>query len=504
LFVDPAGEDLLTKTYTQFTGINADYHQLVRERKHQVLRGNLGSDVNRLTAQFMTVCENHRRYRDFTRHQIHQALREVIACFPVYRTYVRAATGQIDDDDVRYVREAVEAAKKHRADLPPDLFDFLSSVLLLEHRGPIEHEFVMRFQQFTGPAMAKGLEDTAFYVYNRLSSLNEVGGDPGVFGVSLEEFHSHMAEAQTKWPSAMLATSTHDTKRSEDVRCRIHLLSEIPRDWTDAVSRWSAINEKHRRGALPDRNMEYLLYQTLAGAWPIETDRLLRYMEKASREAKTHTSWTDPDGAYDEALAYFALSACSDEEFMSDMAAFAERLIEPGRTNSLAQTLIKLTAPGVPDIYQGTELWDLSLVDPDNRRPVDYELRGRLFAEMKSMTPAQVLARSAEGLPKLWLITRALCLRKCRPQLWGADSSYTPVFARGDKARHVVAYVRGNGALTVVPRLVLALRGGWGDTVLPVPEGRWTNVLTSEVVSGGDVPLSGILAQFPVALFRQS
>ena len=503
LFIDSTGEEPLTRIYTEFTGVDPDYHGLVRERKQQVLRGTLGSDVNRLTAQFMDVCEQHRRYRDFTRHQIHQALRDLIACFPVYRTYVRAELGQIEDADQWYVREAVESAKKLRTDLPPDLFDFLASVLLLEYRGPVEHEFVMRFQQFTGPAMAKGVEDTSFYVYNRLTSLNEVGGDPAVFGVSLEEFHQLMTEAQSKWPVAMLATSTHDTKRSEDVRCRLHLLSEIPEEWAAAVRRWSGLNEKHRRNDMPDRNMEYLVYQAFVGAWPIEADRMRNYIEKASREAKTFTSWTDPNPAYDEALRQFVSAVCEDEEFLRDIGQFAARLVEPGRLNSLSQTLIKLTAPGVPDMYQGTEIWDLSLVDPDNRRPVDYDKRRRLLSELKGLTPEQALARSDDGLPKLWVTTKALCLRQSLPEVFGESSSYTPIYGRGPMGNHLVAYLRGDAVLAVAPRLVLGLRDGWGDTVLRVPEGQWTNVITSDSVSGGELQVAELLSRFPVALLKR-
>jgi (1->4)-alpha-D-glucan 1-alpha-D-glucosylmutase len=503
LFIDPRGEEPLTRTYTEFTGVSSDFHEMVRERKHQVLRGTLGSDVNRLTAQFMDVCENHRRFRDFTRHQIHQALREVIACFPVYRTYVRADLQQVDDLDRRYVNEAVSEAKKHRPDIPPDLFDFMCSILLLEHHGPAEGEFVMRFQQFTGPAMAKGVEDTAFYVFNRLTSLNEVGGSPGQFGVTPDAFHKLMTEAQAKWPVAMLATSTHDTKRSEDVRCRLHLLSEIPGEWSSAVAWWSEHNNRHRENGWPDRNTEYLLYQSLVGAWPIDEDRMLRYMEKASREAKTHTSWTDPDPAYDSALRNFVQALYADSEFMRDIGEFAVRLIEPGRVNSLAQTLVKLTAPGVPDTYQGTEIWDLSLVDPDNRRPVDYGRRKNMLRELESMTHSDVMTRADEGFPKLWLVKRALALRQSMPECFGDKASYTPLYAAGSRSDHVVGYLRTDRVMVVVPRLVLSLANDWQDTVIRVPAGRWSNVMTTGEVTSGDVQVRSLLSGFPVALLKR-
>ncbi|MBV8817692.1 MAG: malto-oligosyltrehalose synthase, partial [Acidobacteriaceae bacterium] len=385
VFVDPGGEAPLTDFYKEFTGETADEHEVVRSRKRQLLSGSLGSDVNRLTAEFLEVCEGHRCYRDYTRHEIHHALREVIASFPVYRTYVEAQVGRKTPDDERYVQEAIAESKKHRPDLPADLFDFIGQVLLLKVRGDRESEFVMRFQQFSGPAMAKGVEDTTFYVYNRLVSLNEVGCDPGVFGMPIQKFHELSAESFHHWPQAMLATSTHDTKRSEDVRARINLLSEIPAQWTDAVRRWAAHNERHKRDGWPDRNMEYLFYQTLFGAWPVSKDRMSNYMEKSSREAKTHTSWTEKNAKYDEALQAFIGAAYADEEFLHDIEAFTAPLIWPGRVNALAQALLRMTAPGIPDQYQGSEIWDLSLVDPDNRRPVDYDVRRKLLCEMQKL-----------------------------------------------------------------------------------------------------------------------
>ncbi|MFN8534857.1 MAG: malto-oligosyltrehalose synthase [Dehalococcoidia bacterium] len=300
LFVDPAGETPLTEFYARFTGETTDYPALVREKKHLVLRELLGSDVNRLTALLVEIGESNRRYRDYTRHELHDALREVIAGFPVYRTYVRP--GEVSDEDIASVTEAVEAAKQHRPDLDPALFDFLADLLLLRVPGDLATELAMRVQQLTGPAMAKGVEDTTFYLYNRLVSLNEVGGDPSHFGLSVEAFHRACAETRRRWPQSMLATSTHDTKRSEDVRARLALLSEIPGRWAEAVERWSALAERHKRDTLPDRNIEYLLYQTVVGARLISSARVAAYLEKASREAKAHTSWTSPNPVYDDAL----------------------------------------------------------------------------------------------------------------------------------------------------------------------------------------------------------
>ncbi len=482
LFVDRRGEGPLTEFYQDFTGETKAYEELALEKKHQVLREILGSDVNRLTAQFMEICERHRDHRDFTRHEIHHALRETVACFPVYRTYIKAETGRVEADDLRYVTEAVEKAKARRPDLDAELFAFLQSVLLLQTRGTLEGEFVMQFQQFTGPAMAKGVEDTAFYNYNRLVSLNEVGGDPGKFGTSVEEFHAYCAAMQREWPDTMLATSTHDTKRSEDVRVRISLLSEMPERWAETVRRWSARNERYKRNNSPDRNTEYLLYQMLVGAWPLSGERLLAYVSKAIREAKCHTSWTNPNEEFEAATKRFVEALLADEEFLRDLEAFLEPLREPARVSSIAQVLLKMTAPGVPDIYQGTELEDLSLVDPDNRRPVNYDER-RL-----------VLAKGAS--PKLRTIVEAL---KVHDRL----GVYSPVRVTGAKRDHVVAFRRGE-VMCVAPRLALSLGGGWSDTAVELPEGMWRNELSGDSFAGGTVAVAEILRNFPAGLLVQT
>lgn len=502
LFVDPAAEAPLTKLYADFTDEAAAFDAVVREKKAMALRELLGSDVNRLTALLAQICEQHRHHRDYTRQELHEVLREVIVALPVYRTYVRAKLGQVSEDDVLTITESVERAKASRPDLDKDLFDFFRDILLLRVRGELETELVMRFQQLTGPAMAKGVEDTAFYCFNRLVSLNEVGGDPARFGLSLDDFHQACAETQVEWPRSMLASSTHDTKRSEDVRARIHLLSEIPDRWADTVRNWANLNERHRCDGLPDHNAEYLLYQTLVGAWPIETARVVAYMEKASREAKVHTSWTKPNSVYDEALRGFIEEILNDREFTDDLAKFVKPLIDPGRVNSLAQTLIKLTAPGIPDFYQGTELWDLSLVDPDNRRPVDYTLRRRLLSEMETMTPEQIWNRIDDGLPKLWLIRKTLMLRSDR-QFCAPEDSYREIMAEGARAGHVIAFARGERAITVVPRLTLKLAGNWLDTSIEIPPGSWRNELTGETFAGGEVRADALLKRFPVALLAR-
>ncbi|MDZ7700368.1 MAG: malto-oligosyltrehalose synthase [Deltaproteobacteria bacterium] len=503
LFIDPQGEANLTRFYEDFTGTQTKLDALVRECKRLVLTELLGSELNRLTSLFVDICERHPRHRDFTRRELYEALCETAVYFRVYRTYVSASGNAVNQQDEQYVDEAIEGAMTERPDLDPELFRFLKDLLLLRITGALENELAMRFQQLTGPAMAKGVEDTAFYRYHRLISLNEVGGDPACFGVPLERFHKACTVRQAEHPLGMLASTTHDTKRSEDVRSRLALLSEIPDRWTDAVRRWSSHNERHRRKNVPDRNTEYLFYQTLVGAWPIDVDRITAYMEKAVREAKMHTSWTTQNQSYERNLSDFIRAVLEDEGFRLDLEAFVTDLVAPGRINSLAQTLIKLTAPGVPDIYQGTELWDLSLVDPDNRRPVDFALRRHLLDEVEALPPEEIMTRMDEGLPKLWVIRQTLHLRRSRPKPFGPTGSYRPLYAQGGRADHVVAFIRGGLVLSVTPRLIMGLNGDWSDTKLDLPEGRWHNILTGDEVTGGPVGLQELLSRFPVGLLVQ-
>jgi (1->4)-alpha-D-glucan 1-alpha-D-glucosylmutase len=343
------------------------------------------------------------------------------------------------------------------------------------------------------------VEDTLFYNYNRLVALNEVGGDPGSFGASLEEFHSGNQRAVETAPVSLLATSTHDTKRSEDVRARISLLSEIPDQWEAAIKRWSAINERYRRDEMPDRNAEYLLYQVLVGAWPLSAERAAAYMEKASKEAKAHTSWIDPNPAYDDALRDFVCNAVADETFAVELESFVAPLVRPGRITSLAQTLIKLTSPGVPDIYQGNEVWDLSLVDPDNRRPVDFDARRALLERVRGAGSDDVMGLFDSGAPKLWLTHKALRLRREKPSTFDESASYEPVLAEGEHAGRVVAFVRGGNVLTVAPRLVMGLDKGWGTTSLPLPPGSWRDALSGDRFQHR-AELGEVLKRFPVAL----
>ncbi|HEY1758509.1 MAG TPA: malto-oligosyltrehalose synthase [Bryobacteraceae bacterium] len=499
LFVDPRGEAPLNDIYQAFTGERANFAAVAREKKDLVLREILDSDVSRLTDLLVRICEHRRDSRDYTRHELHETVREVIAWFPVYRSYARAEARTISPASVVAISEAVNAARSARPDLDQRMFDLLGKILALEATGDLENEFVMRFQQLTAAAMAKGVEDTAFYCYLRLVSLNEVGGDPKRFRVAPEEFHRWCQDAQSHFPSTMLATSTHDTKRSEDVRSRIGLLSEIPLDWGAAVMRWSATNAGHRSGDLPDRKTEYLLYQTMVGAWPLSRERLVEYSRKAVREAKEHTSWIEPNTAFEEALAKFIEGMLADRDFLDDFQQFLGPLMEPARLTSLSLTLLKLTAPGVPDLYQGSELWDLSLVDPDNRRPVDYELRRRLLSQMDELSPEQILARSCQGLPKLWTVRQALRTRNAHPESFGPQGAYQALWAAGPKAANLVSFRRGQDVIAAAPRLLMTL-GNWAETSLEIPEGRWKNQFTGDVVEGGKTEVSALLRRFPVLL----
>jgi (1->4)-alpha-D-glucan 1-alpha-D-glucosylmutase len=508
VLVAPEGLRALGDIYEEFAGEPTDFRAVAHEKKLNVGQEALGSDVNRLTSVLVEICEANRDHRDYTRAQMRRVIREVAACFAVYRSYVEPRRGEIAKEDREMICGAIECAKRSRPDIDAGLFDFVRDILTLKAKGKNEAEFVARFQQFTPPVMAKGVEDTAFYCYNRLAALCEVGGDPAMDGMSVAEFHAYNTRMQGTHPLTMTTLSTHDTKRSDDVRARMAVLSEVPEEFHATVLRWSQSNNELRTklnlGEHPDRNTEYLFYQTLIGAWPLSIERAQEYMLKAVREAKQRTSWTQQNAEFEEALAKFVAAVLGDGEFVTDLERFVDGVKEAGRANSLAQTLMKHTAPGVPDLYQGAELWDLSLVDPDNRRPVDYALRARLLRELKERPAAEAVAealrRADEGLPKLWVIHRALCLRRERPQSFGAKAAYRPMKIAGGKACHAIAYLRGNDVATIVPRLVKSLNGDWQQTAVTLPEGSWTNRLTGASVSGGRVAIQEALRDFPVAL----
>ena len=472
--VKPDGLKRLGEHYVEFTGDGITFHAMAHDKKIAVMQEALGSDVNRLTGLFVDICESHREERDFTRAEVRRAIREVAACFSVYRTYVVPDRKEICDEDRKRIAEAVDCAKTRRQDIDPALFDFMGDVLTLKVKGDHEAEFVYRFQQFTSPVMAKGVEDTAFYCSNRLTAMNEVGGDPSCNGFSVAEFHEYNAAMQKTFPATMTTLSTHDTKRSDDVRARLAVLTEIPDEFAAAVARWSESFAKYR-GEVVDRGTEWFLYQTLVGAWPIDAERLKGYMQKAMREAKLRTSWVANNAEYEDAVNAYIDGLLGDAAFAKQMEQFLAKILYAGRVNSLAQTLLKQTAPGVPDLYQGGELWDLSLVDPDNRRPVDYALRRKLLGEMTDVE--QVMSRMDDGLPKLWVVKQALAVRNEHPEWFGPEAAYEPLAVQGAKAEHVVAFARGAKVVTVVPRHTLSV-GDWAETLVTVPAGTWRNRLT--------------------------
>ncbi len=544
LFVDQSGAAGMEQVYQDFLGWTVDFEDLLYDCKKAVMRSELASELNVLSRRLLRISEYGRRTFDFTINILRDALTEIVAAFPVYRTYVTLE--DFSEQDWRYVDWAVRQAKKRSTAADTSAYDFLHDVLLLNVEGPDEYQemvlaFVMKFQQYTGPVMAKGMEDTALYIYNRLVSLNEVGGEPDHFGVSVSAFHHLTAERAKRWPLSMLSTSTHDTKRSEDVRTRIDVLSEIPDEWAERLERWAQLNRSRRRevdeSEAPSRNDEYLIYQTLVGAWPLEdlddeglaefSGRMKTYVEKALREAQVHTSWVNVNEEYEAAVADFLEALLTPSEtnlFLDEFVPFARKISLFGALNSLSQTLIKLTIPGVPDIYQGNELWDFSLVDPDNRRPVDYGLRKKLLAGLEELGEDGIqtsLDAWQDGRPKLHLTLRALELRQENPELF-EKGEYVPLEVSGERAGHIVAFARKLGeeaTITVAPRfyanlpvasnMLLAEPDLWEETKVNIsglPTTQYRNTLGGaplklEEHNGGKfLSVGEMLGSFPVAL----
>jgi (1->4)-alpha-D-glucan 1-alpha-D-glucosylmutase len=505
LLLCPEGLSKIEEFYREFTGETTDFDVMAREKKLAVEQEGLGSDVTRLTTLFLEICENDRNHRDYTRPEIRRAIREIAGCFPVYRTYVSPERREVSEADSQYIHTALEAARANRTDIDARLFDFIGDVLMLRRRGTLESEFLLRFQQFTSPVMAKGVEDTTLYCFNRLVGLNEVGGEVAKPVLTVAEFHARNAEWQKTHPLRMVTLTTHDTKRSEDVRARLVALTEMPDEFRAAVERWSALNAKSRDGALAlDRNTEYFFYQTVIGAWPLTEERAIAYMEKAVREAKVHTTWTNNNAEYEEGMRSFLRSAFGNAEFVAEVERFVAALDEWGHVNSLVQTLLKYTVPGVPDLYQGSELWDYRLVDPDNRTPVDFKLRCRLLEELQHCSTADLLSRMDEGLPKLWVIKQALAVRSRHCDGFSEQGSYVPLEVAGEKAEHAVAFQRGPAVAVIVPRVSSAVAGEWGDASVELPAGSWTNALTTARLAGGKISLGELLKNFPVALLTRN
>jgi (1->4)-alpha-D-glucan 1-alpha-D-glucosylmutase len=498
VFVDQDREAELTEVWQGFTGDATPYDEVVHAAKLQVMASDLAAETGRVVDLLAQVCAGRRRHRDHTRSDLHTAVTEVAAALDAYRTYVVPGRAPSDTDRALVAR-AVERAGQRRPDLDGELLDLLGRVLLLDEPDHTAAELAVRFQQLTAPVTAKGVEDTAFYRYLRLVALNDVGGDPGTFGLHPGDFHRHQAAVAARWPGTMVTLSTHDTKRSGDVRARLALLSEIPGPWSDVLHRWSAHTAAYR-DPLVDRPTEVLLHQTLVGAWPIDADRLIEVMTKSVREAKVHTTWGAPDEAYEGAVTDLAARARADESLVADLEGFlaAHRLVERGRVTSLAQTALLLTVPGVPDVYQGTELWDLSLVDPDNRRPVDFHLRAKLLEDLRTASPEEALAHLDDGGAKLWLTHHLLQHRRRDPGAFD-DGRYEPVPGRGEKARHLLGFQRER-LVVLVPRLLVGLAEDWGDTTARIPAGDWVDLLTGDPVAAGDQPLAELTSRFPVVV----
>ena len=559
LFVDRMNGRAFDELYRRFTGDRTAFGEVVYRQKRLIMQIGMASQVNNLAHRLNRLSETNRHYRDFTLYSLTHAIREIIACFPVYRTYVVAGEAPVSERDQMYIERAVAQAKRRNPAATGLAFDFIRE-LLLKRAGhiPQAHEeeyerFVTQFQQTTSPVTAKGIEDTALYLYTRLVSLNEVGGEPSRFGVPPAHLHEWLARRQQEFPAALSTTSTHDTKRGEDVRARLDVLSELPGAWRVALAQWSRINRKRRTVVegqpAPDRNEEYLFYQTLLGTWPAEAlgrapdadyvERICAYMVKALREAKRNSSWLNPRPAYEDAVTAFVrvtLDAAGGAAFLAELHPLAERVAHAGIWNSLAQTTIKIAGPGVPDFYQGTELWDLNLVDPDNRRPVDYDVRCRLLEELAAEADAplaeerlaDLVASRLDARIKLYAVHRALGARRARPEVFHRGR-YVPLTASGARAPHVFAFARvldettpdgpaaGRVAVAVVPRLTTTLAPDpltaplgdvWGDTTLVLPDDvpflQLTDVFTgarhAPAPDSRAIELSGLLARFPVAL----
>ncbi|MEP7248850.1 MAG: malto-oligosyltrehalose synthase, partial [Spartobacteria bacterium] len=537
VLVDGAAERSVTGAFHKFIGHTLNFGHLVYAKKRLVMRLSLANDINVLGEMFDRLSEKNRWYRDYTLDALTLAVRETIACFPVYRTYATPDRSMRDADRV-VIERAVAAAKRRNPALEGSVFDFLRDILLfrfpenLDEEARAEHvHFVLKFQQTTGPIMAKGLEDTAFYIYNRLAALNEVGGEPQRFGLGVEGFHRHNQERQEAWPATMLSTSTHDTKRSEDVRARMAAISEIPDTWRRSLSRWRAVNRRWKKAIeeseAPDGNEEYLLYQILLGSWPLasfrelsETERgdyvsrIQQYMTKAMKEAKLNTSWVQPNEEWDSAVSDFVakiLAPAPRNRFLENFIPVAEEVARLGAINSLSQTLLKLTAPGVPDIYQGNEIWDFSLVDPDNRRAIDYGRRQELLDGLAGATPEELLGNWSDGRIKLFLTHRLLVFRREHAALF-EHGSYSPLGLTGSLADCAIAFARTHEGQTIIvlaPRLSSRvgfppLGEAWGDTAVQLPDGftAGRDLFTGEEIATQEtsLPLARVFARLPFAV----
>jgi (1->4)-alpha-D-glucan 1-alpha-D-glucosylmutase len=518
VLVDSSAETAITKAFRWFVDHSLHFGHLVYAKKQQVMRLALANDVGVLGSMVDRLSEQNRWYRDFTLQALGRAVRETIACFPVYRTYL-APDRPVREEDRQVVEHAILAAKRRNPGIEESVFNFLRDILLFRFPENLDEEarqahvhFVLKFQQATGPVMAKGLEDTVFYIFNRLAALNEVGGEPQQFGISVEEFHRRNQDRHRDWPASLLATSTHDTKRSEDVRARMVAISEVPQLWRRSIQRWRFANRRWKKSIAdleaPDASEEYLLYQTLLGTWPVnahsepeQTDseylqRIQDYMAKALNEAKINTSWIQPNQEWLGAMRDFVariLEPSPKNKFLPNFLPVVEEVARLGVVNSLSQTLLKLTSPGVPDIYQGNELWNFSLVDPDNRRPIDYQCRREKLASLKEAKPDELWQNWPDGRIKMFLTNRLLRFRREHVDLFGRGN-YLPIAASGTFTDCCISFAReldGEWIVVLAPRLTSRIGfppicDKWKDTAIELPE-AFALGKARDIFTGGEV-----------------
>lgn len=544
VLIDPRSEGAMDRIYQRFTRSGEPFEEIVYRCRKLIMQTSLAGELNVLAQRLDKIAQVDPRTRDFTLFGLRHALEELLAAFPVYRTYI--VSGHVEDDDRRDLEWALGRARKRDDASEPSIYDFIASVMLDPSGGeePVRRDridFTTRFQQYSAPLAAKGVEDTAFYRYHRLVALNEVGSDPMRFGVSVAAFHQQNAERSRRRPEGLLTTATHDTKRGEDARARIAVLADIPERWGQSAARWAALNWRRRAtvegGPAPDRNDEYLIYQALIGAWPLELlaerpepaemdaflERFEGYLVKALREAKHHSSWVRPDSAYEDATIAFVrkiLDLAHPSPFLADFRRFAGTVARFGAYNGLTQVVLRTMGPGIPDTYRGCEFWDFSLVDPDNRRPVDWDARRaslEALDEAHARDGAASLSRALldawpDGRIKLYLLWRLLTWRRAHPEAF-ARGAYAPLDAAGRAAEHVVAF-RAGEAIVVTSRLTARLLGDapghpigevWAETTIAsAPRSRYVNVLTGAAVEpdGGRLALDRVLADIPVAVLE--
>jgi (1->4)-alpha-D-glucan 1-alpha-D-glucosylmutase len=501
-FVEPAGKPAIDALWREVGGEDVPFAEIARRGRLAVLDDALGSELLRLVHLLARVTAEHPRHRDHTEDALVAVVREALAAMPVYRTYVRPGR-PVALADREAIDRAVTAAAQALPEVDPALPAFLGAVLAGDVPGDAAVALLCAWQQASGAVMAKGVEDTAFYVDTRFVALNEVGGDPASFGLPVDAVHAELAAAAALRPASMLAGSTHDTKRSEDVRARLIVLSEIAEEWAAEVKRWRDL-AAGLRDARVDGPTELHLLQTVVGAWPIDEERVVAWLIKAVREAKAHTSWTRPDAAYEDAVTDFARAVLADPALSEAIAAFVDRIRGPGRVASLARTLVRLTAPGVPDLYQGTEVWSHTLVDPDNRRPIEVAALAGLLDRLDGASLSAVLAGGDDGLTKAHVVRTALAARAAHPEALGPGAAYRSIAVEGAAAARVLAYGRGDDELVVVvPLRVVGLPEATADARLTLPH-RSRDLLTGDEVAAGEHAVVDLWRRFPVALLARA